>query len=84
MNAPPLTVVSVEIPGDPEDSLGVWRVLAGIIADAVDECRRTGAIVRPLYIGRVCIGRVTVSQVPAPPPPPRPQSDPDDYGEFPS
>jgi len=61
----PLTLVTVEICGDPADALGAFRVMSGMIADAVDETRRTSRPVAELRIGAVLVGRVIVSQIDA-------------------
>jgi 2-methylaconitate cis-trans-isomerase PrpF len=61
----PLTLITVEVCGDPADALGAFRVMSGMIADAVDETRRTGRPVAELRIGAVLVGRVIVSSVDA-------------------
>ena len=77
----PLTVVTVEICGDPADALGAWRVMGGMIADAVESCRVTGRSVEHLRIGSVVVGRVIVASIPADYPGAPPRSDPDNYAE---
>ena len=77
----PLTVITVEICGDPADALGAWRVMGGMIADAVESCRVTGRSVEHLRIGSVVVGRVIVASIPADPPTGPRRTDPDDYTE---
>lgn len=61
----PLTLITVEICGDPVDALGAFRVMTGMIADAIDETRRSSRPVAELRIGAVLVGRVIVSQIDA-------------------
>jgi hypothetical protein len=57
----PLTLITVEIVGDPVDALGAFRVMSGMIGDAVDEIRQTSRPVAELRIGACLVGRVMVS-----------------------
>lgn len=59
----PLTLITVEICGDPVDALGAFRVMSAMIADAVDETRRSDRPVAELRIGAVLVGRVIVSTI---------------------
>ena len=61
----PLTLITIEICGHPVDALGAFRVMSGMIADAVDETRRSSRPVAELRIGAVLVGRVIVSQIDA-------------------
>lgn len=61
----PLTLITVEIVGEPVDALGAFRVMSCMIADAVDETRRSGRPVAELRIGAVLVGRVIVSTLTA-------------------
>ena len=57
----PLTLITVEICGGPDDALGAFRVMTGMIADAVEEITRTSRPVAELRIGATLVGRVIVS-----------------------
>ena len=77
----PLTVVTVEICGDPDVSLGAWPVLAPLVSAALASLRASGRSVEHLRIGSVTVGRVIVASIPADPPAGPPRSDPDNYAE---
>lgn len=57
----PLTLITIEICGGPDDALGAFRVMTGMIADAVKEISRTARPVAELRIGACLVGRVIVS-----------------------
>ena len=57
----PLTLITVEIVGEPCYALGAFRIMSGMIADAIDDTRRSGRPVAELRIGAVLVGRVIVS-----------------------
>ena len=59
----PLTLITVEICGGPDDALGAFRVMSGMIADAVESIHRTSRPVAELRIGAALVGRVIVSSL---------------------
>jgi len=79
MKSYPLTLITVEICGDPVDALGALRVMSGMIVDAVDDIRRSSRPVAELRIGSVLVGRVIVSTVSAADGLRRDLTDPDQY-----
>lgn len=56
----PFSVVTVEIVGDTLTVCGAFRVLSGLIADAVEETRRSGHPVAEIRIAGTLLGRVIV------------------------
>ena len=77
----PLTVVTVEICGDPDVALGAWPVLAPMVSAALASLRASGRAVEHLRIGSVTVGRVIVASIPADPPAGPRRTDPDSYAE---
>ena len=59
----PLTLITVEICGGPDVALGAFRVMSGMVADAVEEILRTSRPVAELRIGAALVGRVIVSSL---------------------
>ena len=57
----PLTLITVEICGGPDVALGAFRVMTGMIADAVEDIMRSSRPVAELRIGAALVGRVIVS-----------------------
>ena len=57
----PLTLITVEICGGPDVALGAFRVMTGMIADAVEDIMRSSRPVAELQIGAALVGRVIVS-----------------------